>query len=115
SACPRSPSRVPTAAATGSAWPPAAPATPRCISSDPHCTAPQQRSKKPPRGVAFSWALECGASGRQALLDAGLGVLQFARQVVGQLLEQLGVQLQLLRPGGLVDGGDGGVLLAREV
>ena len=39
-------------------------------------------------------------SGSQTLLDLGLGRGHFSRQVVGQLGEQLVMQLELLRPGG---------------
>src|SRR5690606_36440275 len=41
-------------------------------------------------------------SGSQALLDPGLGGGHFAGQMEGQLLEQLVVQCELLRPSSLV-------------
>ena len=54
-------------------------------------------------------------SGGEVAFHPGLGVLQGLRQVVGQLVEQLLVQLQLLAPSGRRRVDDGGELLAAEV
>lgn len=44
------------------------------------------------RALARFFIVEYGSSSRQSFLDRGLGVRQRFRQVVRQLLEQLGVQ-----------------------
>ena len=54
-------------------------------------------------------------SGQQARLNLRFGCFEFFWQVVGQLLKQLGVQLQLLKPGRFVDAGHGVELLSSEV
>ncbi len=74
-------------------------------------------TKKPPSGGFFALARR-GALWHQAARRcsiAGLGRGQFLRQVMGQLLEQLGVQLELGLPCSLVDAGDRGELFGAEV
>jgi hypothetical protein len=71
-----------------------------------HCRG--QSRPQPP----LVWSVGAGPSGGQGLLDARHGRGQFGRQLVRQLLEQVGVQLQFLLPGGLVDADDAGELLA---
>ena len=77
--------------------------------------------KKPPhKGGFFAWRDSWpGASGRpsggQALLDGVLGLCQFLGQVVLELLEEFGMQLQLGFPGGLVDAGHALELVGREL
>ena len=75
-----------------------------------------QRGLKKPRwfpSAAFQGASV--GSGRQALFNGRFGVLELLRQVVRQLLEQLGVQAQFMDPGGFVKAGDLGELVGAEV
>src|SRR5688500_5918927 len=76
---------------------------PSTTSSSPGAADAEDEKKRPP--MRWPFLLADAGSGSQALLDIRLGLTQFARQVVFELLEQLGVQLQLLLPGGLVDAG----------